>query len=88
MIGTLNVFSMWGAIGAVYFTVAYVHILRKSGVNLWKVWWNTRGNNIKTERRFAEEIRSFPVLNAVYQVYKWSTLVVLLGTFVYIFLTL
>ena len=84
----INILLLWGLVGSVYFTTAFSYVLKKSGVNLWKVWWETGCNNLKTERRFAEEIRKFPKLNVGYQVIKWGTLVVPVSYLVYVTLHL
>jgi hypothetical protein len=84
----INILIFWGFAGAVYFATAYFYVWKKTGVNLWKFWWTTNGDNLKTERRFAEEIRQFPKLNVGYQIIKWGTLVVVVGCLVYVILHL
>src|SRR5258708_6218552 len=79
----------WAGVASVYFLAAYAFLWRKTGVNMWKVWRQTSTDNLKTERRFAEEIRRFPQWHFAYQVIKWGTLAVVLGylTCVFVFLS-
>ena len=81
----INVLFLWGIVSGIYFAGAYFYIWKKTGVNLWKFWWSSRCDNLKTERKFAEEIRKFPKLNIGYQFIKWGTLAVVLGYLVYVF---
>jgi len=83
-----NILFLWGIIGAAYFATAYFYIWRKTGVNLWKFWRSSNCDNLKTERKFAEEIRKFQKLNVGYQFIKWGTLVVVLGYLLYVFVKL
>jgi hypothetical protein len=53
---------------------------------MWKVWWQTNTNNLKTERRFAAEIRRFPLWHFAYQAIKWGTLAVAIGSLACLFL--
>ena len=84
----INIILLWGIVGAIYFATAYFYVWKKTGVNLWKFWWKTNCDNLKTERRFAEEIRQFPKLNVGYQIIKWGTLVVVVSYLVYVTLHL
>lgn len=83
----LWVLPAWGGISGVYFLAAYAFLWKKSGVNMWRVWWQTT-DNLKTERRFAVEIRRFPGWYLGYQTVKWGTLPVVIGyiisNFIYI----
>ncbi len=81
MIGGWNIFAIWGALVGVFFLCAQTYVYRHTGVNFWRLWW--RKGNIGTERRFAEEVRKFPRLNAGYQAVKWSTPVVILAVLLY-----
>jgi hypothetical protein len=74
-----NILFGWGCVAGFFFLIAEVYIWRKTKVNMWKVWWQTDTSNIKTERRFAQEIKQFPRLNFLYQVIKWTTPIVALG---------
>ena len=73
---------------SVYFLVACIFLRRRSKVNLWKIWWQTGADTLKTERRFADEIRKFPVLHLGYGIIKWGTLVVVSGYLATVFLFL
>lgn len=84
----LWVLPLWGAIAGVYFAAAYAYLWRKAHVNMWKVWWKVSGDNLKTERRFAEEVRKFPKLNVGYQLVKWCTPAVCLGYLALVFIYL
>jgi hypothetical protein len=84
----LWVLPVWGAVAGLYFLAAYSFLWRRTGVNLWKVWWQTGTDNLKTEHRFATEIRQFPRWYLAYQIIKWSTLVVVVGYLVSVFLFL
>jgi len=79
---------LWAALGSAYFLAAYCYLWKKTGVNMWKIWWKTNANNLKTERRFADEIRQFPKWHVAYQMIKWGTLVVCIGYLGCIFLYL
>ena len=85
----LWVLPTWGGISGVYFLAAYVYLWRKAGVNMWRVWWQSNTDNLKTERRFAVEIRRFPAWHFWYQVVKWGTLLVVVSylALVFIYLT-
>ena len=83
-----NILFLWGIISAMYFATANFYIWKKTGINLWKFWWNSNGDNLKTERKFAEQIRQFQKLNIGYQFIKWGTLVVVLGYLLYVFIKL
>jgi hypothetical protein len=80
----LWVLPFWGGVGAAYFIAAYCYLWRKTGVKMWKVWWQTNASNLKTERRFAEEIRRFPRWNFAYQMVKWGTLSVAIGYLIFV----
>jgi hypothetical protein len=83
----LWVIPAWAGIASVYFLAAYSFLWRKTGVNIWRVWWQTT-DNLKTERRFAVEIRKFPRWNFGYQLVKWGTLAVAIGYLACVFLFL
>ena len=82
----LWVLPTWGAVAGVYFVAAYFYLWRKTGVNMWRVRWET--SNLKAERRFAIEIRRFPAWHFGYQVLKWGTLLVVVGYLALIFIYL
>jgi hypothetical protein len=84
----LWVLPTWGAVASVYFIAADVYLWRKAGVNMWRVWWETRTDNLKTERRFAVEIRKFPAWHFGYQVVKWGTLLVVVSYLALVFIFL
>jgi hypothetical protein len=77
--------DLGGGIVGVYFLAAYAYLWKKAGVNMWRVWWQTTGN-LKTERRFAVEIRRFPRWHLGYQTVKWGTLPVVIGYITSIFI--
>jgi hypothetical protein len=79
------VLPVWGGVTEVYFLAAEIYLWKKTGINIWKIWWQTNADNLKTERRFAEEIRKFPEWNFGYQTIKWGTLPVVIGYFIAIF---
>jgi len=81
----LWVIPVWSVILSVYFLAAYLFLWKKTGINMWKVRWKTDGN-LKTERRFAKEIRRFPGWHVVYQIVKWGTLAVFIGYIISIFI--
>ena len=81
----LWVIPVWSVILSVYFLAAYLFLWKKTGINMWKVRWKTDGN-LKTERRFAQEIRRFPGWHIAYQIVKWGTLPVIIGYFISIFI--
>jgi hypothetical protein len=56
----LWVIPSWCVICSAYFLCACYLLWKKIGVNMWTIWWQTRTNNLQTERRFADEIRRFP----------------------------
>ncbi|MBN1268741.1 MAG: hypothetical protein JXB04_04075 [Kiritimatiellae bacterium] len=66
----------------IYFLFAEIYIWRKTGVNMWKVWWRTNTDSIKTERRFAEEVKQFQKLNLLYRVIKWTTPAIMIACLV------
>jgi hypothetical protein len=82
------VLPVWAGVASIYFLAAYFFLWRKTGVNLWKVWWQSSTDNAKTERRFAEEIRRFPQWHFVYQAIKWGTLAVVIGYLIWVFVYL
>ena len=82
----LWVLPVWAGVAGVYFLAAYSFLWRKTGVNMWKEWWQTDTNNLKTEGRFAAEIRRFPLWHLAYQVIKWGTLAVAVGYLASVFL--
>ena len=84
----LWVIPVWAGVASAYFLAAYSFLWRKTGVNMWKVWWQTSTDNLKTERRFVVEIRRFPRWHFVYQVIKWGTLAVAIGYLAYVFVYL
>jgi len=71
-----NILVGWACLGSIFFMGSWIYIWRKSGVSLWKEWWRTNMNSIKIERRFAVEVKQFPVLNFLYHMIKWGTLLV------------
>ncbi len=71
---------VWGLILGVFFLVTMTYVGKKTGTNFLRFWWQSGTDNIKTERRFGDEIRAFPVLNALYQFLKWGTPVVVIVT--------
>jgi len=77
---------VWGVTLSVYLLFTKVYILKKTGINLWKVWWKTGMNNLETERCFAKIIKEFQTLNILYQILKWSTPVVILEYMAYEFI--
>jgi len=81
----LWVLPVWGGVTGAYFLAAYSYLWKKTGVNMWKVWWQANTNDLKTERRFATEIRKFPRWSFAYQVIKWGTLVVCIGHLAWVF---
>jgi hypothetical protein len=81
----LWVLPLWGGILGVYFLAAEIYLWKKTGINMWKDRWKT-GDNLKTERRFAEEIRKFPKWHLGYQTVKWGTLPVVIGYIISIFI--
>ena len=85
----LWVLPVWGGVAGAYFLAAYSYLWRKTGTNMWKVWWQTNTDNLKTERRFAVEIRRFPRLHFLFQVIKWGTLAAAIGylTCVFVYLS-
>jgi hypothetical protein len=83
----LWVIPVWAGIASVYFLAAYSFLWRKTGVNMWRVWSQTT-DNLKTERRFAVEIRKFPRWHFGYQLVKWGTLAVAIGYLACVFLFL
>jgi hypothetical protein len=83
----LWVLPTWGAIAGAYFIAAYFYLWRKAGVNMWRVWWQTT-DNLKTERRFAVEIRRFPAWHFGYQIVKWGTLLVVVSYLALVFIYL
>jgi hypothetical protein len=82
------VLPVWAGVASAYFVAADFFLWRKTGLNMWKVWWETNASNLKTERRFAAEIRKFPLWHFAYQVFKWGTLAVIMGYFASVFLFL
>lgn len=83
------VLPVWGGVAGAYFLAAYSYLWRKTGTNMWKAWWQADTDNLKTERRFAVEIRRFPRWYFLYQLIKWGTLAVAIGylTSVFVYLT-
>jgi hypothetical protein len=79
------VIPFWAGVGAVYFIAAECYLWKKTGVNLRKFWWKNSGDNLKTERRFADEIRKFPQWGFACQTIKWETPVVVIGYIVSVF---
>lgn len=73
------VLPSWGVVMATYFNAAWFYLWKKTGVNMWSISWAMSFNNIKIEKRFAEEIRNFPKLNAGYQLVKWGSPILLVG---------
>jgi hypothetical protein len=82
------VIPTWAAVTIAYFLAAEIYLWKKTGVNLWKIWWQNDANSLMTERRFAEEIRKFPRWNVGYEFVKWGTPVVLIGYLASIFVFL
>ena len=84
----LWVLPVWGGVAGAYFLAAYVYLWKKARINLWKIWWQTNTDNLKTERRFAAQIRKFPRWNLLYQLVKWGSLAVVVGYLACVFVYL
>ena len=69
----------WCIVSAIYFFAAYAYLKKKTGFSYWRVWLSTRGDNLQSERRFAEEVRSFPAWNLGYQLIKLGTICVIVA---------
>ena len=82
-----NVLFGWCCLVSIYFLIAEVYLWRMTGVNMWKVWWQTNTSSLKTERRFAQEIKQFPRLNLLYQAIKWITPIVVLSCMIFSLMT-
>jgi hypothetical protein len=65
----------WGVVAGIYFFAAHAYLKKKTGFSYWRVWLST-GDNLPSERRFAEEIRGFPAWNLGYQLIKLGTICV------------
>ena len=85
----LWVILAWAGVASIYFLAAYSFLWQKTGLNMWSVWWQSNADNLKSERRFADEIRKFPCWHFGYQFVKWGTLVLALAylTRVFFFLS-
>ena len=68
---------VWGVLAGAFFIVAFVYVGKKTGTSFVRLWWQFRTDSIKTERKFGEEVRAFPVLSTFYQFFKWGTPVVI-----------
>jgi hypothetical protein len=84
----LWVILFWAGLGSAYFLAAFFYLWKKTGINMWKIWWLTNADNLKTERRFADEIRRFRGWNFAYQAVKWGTLAVFIGHLIGVFIYL
>jgi len=82
----LWVVPAWCGIGSGYLMAACFYLWKMTGVNMWKVWWQTNASHLKTEHRFAEEVRKFPRWHFGYQMVKWGTFGVIIGYLVCVFL--
>jgi hypothetical protein len=62
----------------IYFFAAYAYLKKGTGFSYWRVWRST-GDNLHSERQFAEEIKAFPAWNLGYQFIKLGTICVVVA---------
>ena len=74
----------WGILVGTFFLVTMAYVGKKTGTNFIAFWWRARTSSIKTERRFGDEVKSFPVINFLYGFFKWSTPVVIVAWLVFV----